>query len=496
MIVGIDVGTQSLKVVVTDRALAPRGMAATGYAMPEAAAGGAEQDPRLWEAALAPTIAAALAEASAGPAAVAAVGVTGQLDGCVPVDAAGNALGPCLTWMDRRAEDALAGLPLRAIRLATGVVPDGGHLGAKIRWLKRRDRSGRPARYHQPVSYLIERLTGEGVIDHALASTSMLYGLAGRDYDAALLATFGVGRDELPRLGEATDRAGPLDARGAALTGLRPGTPVAVGTGDDFAAALGAGVVGPGAVAVILGTGEVVGAVHGAPVLDPADLVETHPWPAGGYFLENPGWLAGGAVAWLVRLLGLQHAGELDRLAATAPPGADGLVFFPALAGATAPEWHAAARGCFYGLTPSHGRGHLARALLEGCAFAMRDVVERLRALGARFDRLVLAGGGARSRLWAQIRADMAGLPALLPAHGDSAALGAAMLAAVAGGLAPSLAAIGCAAGSTAATLAPDPRGEAALAPAYRRYRRLFESLRPMFAAGAASPATAGRHEG
>jgi xylulokinase len=497
MIVGIDVGTQSLKVVVTDDALAPRGTASTGYVPTMPAAGRAEQHPALWEAALAPTIGAALADAGARADEVVCLGITGQLDGCVPVDGDGNALGPCLIWMDRRAEAELAGLPLREIRATTGTVPDASHLGAKIRWLRRHGGTARPARYHQPVSYLVERLTGEAVIDHALASTSMLYGLAARDYDPALLDLFEIARGELPGLREATDPAGSLNARGAALTGLERGIPVAVGTGDDFASPLGAGVFGPGAAAVVLGTGEVVGTVHGAPLIDSADLVETHAYPAGGYFLENPGWLAGGAISWLIETLALRDAQDLDCLAAQVPPAADGLIFLPALSGAMAPEWHAGARGCFYGLTPAHGKGHLARAVLEGCAFAMRDVVDRLCELGARVDRLALTGGGARSRIWAQIRADVVGLPAVMPTHRHSAPMGAAMLAAVAGEIAPSLAAIPLPSPAPAAIVEPDPCGAEALGRAYGRYRRLFESLRPMFSAAPASApsAPAGRHD-
>jgi xylulokinase len=319
----------------------------------------------------------------------------------------------------------------------------------------------------------------------------MLYGLASRDYDDTLLGLFDVERRELPELRDAAACAGRLNACGADLTGLRRGTPVAVGTGDDFAAPLGAGITGPGPAAVVLGTGEVVGAVHAAPTIDPGDLVETHAYPAGGYFIENPGWLAGGAVAWLAETLALGDAAELDRLAGAVPAGADGVIFLPALTGAMAPEWTAAARGCFYGLTPSHGRGHLARAVLEGCAFAMRDVVERLRAIGVGVDSLSLLGGGARSRLWAQIRADVVGLPATLPRHRHTPPLGAAMLAAVACGAIGSLGEAAAGIARPADTVEPDAHARESLDHAYGQYRRLFESLRPMFGADARASAAA-----
>jgi xylulokinase len=267
---------------------------------------------------------------------------------------------------------------------------------------------------------------------------------------------------------------------------------VAVGTGDDFSTPLGAGLIAPGKLAVVLGTGEVVGAVHPHLVIDDTGLVETHAYPGGAYFLENPGWLSGGAVAWLCDLLGIDGFAALDAEAAVAPPGAEGLTFIPALTGAMAPEWNAEARGCFYGLTPSHGRPHLTRAVLEGCAFAMRDVAERLRNMGAEMRSLLLLGGGARSRLWAQMRADIAGLPALVPRRVDTSPIGAAMLAAVAAGLVADLRSAAESVQEPVAPLAPAAANRRAYEDAYDRYRRLFSSLRPMFdraaAAKSASP--------
>jgi xylulokinase len=483
MIVGVDIGTQSLKAIVADERLCLRGEAAVAYQPDYPRQGWAEQSPLLWEKAMAPAIAAALAAAGAPASAVTALGICGQLDGCLAVDGQGRPLGPCIIWIDRRAQAEMEGLPEDLIHRRTGIVPDASHMAAKIRWLKRHG-TGAAAfrRFHQPVSYMVERLTGESTMDHALASTTMLYSLADRRFDAELLGLFETDEGELPRIAEAAGTAGRLHREGAALTGLPAGIPVAVGTGDDFAATLGAGPMRPGRAVAALGTGEVVSAVHGRPVIDSERLVETHAYPAGGYFIENPGWLAGGAVAWLSGVLGIEDYGEFDRLAGEVPAGSDGLVFLPTLTGAMSPRWVAAARGCFYGLSPAHGRGHLARALLEGCAFAMRDVVERLGQLTGPIDHLLLLGGGARSRLWARIRADLTGLPVFLPRQVDTTAVGAALLAAVAGsGGIESVAAAGPLVETTTDPLAPDPAARAALEDAYGRYRLLFDSLTPMF---------------
>jgi xylulokinase len=378
-VVGIDIGTQSLKAVVMDDGLALLGEASEPYQPSYPRPGWAEQDPGLWTDAVGRAIARALARAEARPGDVRAIGIGGQLDGSIPTDAAGQALGPALIWMDRRAVAEIVGVSPALVRERAGVVLDATHMAAKIRWQRRHDSAGRnAARFHQPVSYMVARLTGEHVFDHALASTTMLYGLGARGWDDDLLAAFDIDPRLLPRIAEAEARAGGLGADGADLTGLPSGTPVAVGTGDDFSNPIGAGAVLPGATVCTLGTAEVVGAVHGSPAIDARGLVETHGFVGGAYFIENPGWLSGGAVAWLRDMLGLSSDAAFDALAGEAPPGCDGVTFLPALSGAMAPEWNANARGCFYGLTPAHGAGHLARAVLEGTAFAMRDVIDRL----------------------------------------------------------------------------------------------------------------------
>jgi xylulokinase len=224
-----------------------------------------------------------------------------------------------------------------------------------------------------------------------------------------------------------------------------------------------------------------VGALHSHPVIDRGRMVETHAFIGGEYFIENPGWLSGGALKWFCDTFRLGDFAELDRAAAAVPAGAEGVVFLPALSGSMAPEWIASARGVFYGLTPSHGTGHLARALLEGLAFAMRDVLERVKSLGVGVDALLIAGGGAKSRLWKQIRADLTGLPVETAKHSDSAPVGAALLACVAAGLARDITEAAQALDGKSGTIEPDPATREAYDEAYARYRGLFQSLKPLF---------------
>ena len=478
LVIGIDLGTQSCKAVVCDDQLVVRGHHASGYPTSHPFPDHAEQDPCAWELALGAAVAGALAAAGAHADDVAAIAIAGQLDGCVAIDANCRPLHRALIWQDRRATSQIARAATIDVFSRTGQVSDPSHMAPKLCWL--RDHGVAAARFHQPVTYLVERLTGAAVIDPALASTTMLLELATACWDRELLDAFAVAADQLPAIRPACAIAGELTTDAARLVGLRAGTPVAVGTGDDFASPLGAGVVAPGPIVCTIGTAEVVGTLSAALVLDrhAEPMVETHAYPAGGFFIENPGWLSGGAVRWAVALLGLSSAAELDALAAAAPPGAAGVTFIPSLAGAMTPVWRPHARGTLHGLAAGHGRSHIARAILEGLAFACRDVVERLAALGLTTDRVVLLGGGARSAVWSQLRADALGITQQIAANPDTCSIGAAMIAAVAVAIHRDLV--------TAAGVVPravdgySPRER--LDEPYQRYRRLVAQLAPLAA--------------
>jgi xylulokinase len=480
---GIDIGTQSLKVVILEDGKTERGQASESYRMESPRPGWAQQDPLFWEQALSRAVPRALEKAGLQKDQIDAIGVAAQLDGCIAVDANCQPLSPCLLWMDRRAVASLPPLDDEGradFQKRSGLVPDASHMAAKIRWLQEHQEGLEGARFHQPTSYLVERLCGAFVFDRALASTTMLYNLAERGYDESLLALFGIEETCLPRVARANEVAGLLSEEGARLCQLPTGIPVVVGTGDDFSTSLGAGLVEPGPMVCILGTAEVVGAMSPDPVIDSAALVETHGY-LGGYFVENPGWLCGGSLAWLRDLLKIENDRELDALAESAPPGSDGVVFLPALSGAMAPEWHAEARACFYGMSKSHGRAHMVRALLEGCAFAMRDVRTRLLELGVSADSLLLLGGGAHSSVWAQMRADLCQVPAFRDEEAESCAIGAALLAQSAIDSTLSLAELASSFPRTRHRIDPRPEKAAAYQEAYERYQALFESLRPMW---------------
>jgi xylulokinase len=483
MYLGIDIGTQSLKAVIADAALVVRGTGQAPYVPSYPRPGWAEQHPSLWLEALRPAITQALDAAGLRPADIRALAVSGQLDGCIGITRDCEPIGSAIIWMDRRASAQLADVDPAMIRERAGLVPDPTHMAPKISWGRQYlPRAREVVAWHQPVSFMVEVLTGARVMDHSLASTTMVYNLANEDWDAALTEAFGIDPATLPELRSAGAIAGELGIRGAELTGLPEGLPVAVGTGDDFASPLGCGIVSPGTVAVTLGTAEAISALSPSLVIDPQMLVETHAYPAAGhYHLGNPGWLSGGAVTWFLSTFSVANAVAFSSLASEAPPGSDGVLFLPTLSGAFAPRWAAAARGAFYGMTPAHGKAHFARAVLEGTSFAMRDVIERLRALGVGADHVHLMGGGAASGPWAQIRADLMQMPVEILEARDTTAMGAVVLALTAAGEAPSVAEAAARLKLPRKVVDPIAENGAIYAEAYGRYRKLFDSLEPMF---------------
>jgi xylulokinase len=315
-----------------------------------------------------------------------------------------------------------------------------------------------------------------------------------REWAGEACAAFELDPERLPPVMRSDAVLGPVLGWLCEATGLDDRTLVVLGAGDEMAATLGAGVVEPGVVCDVLGTAEPVCAVVGEPAHDPTGLVELHPHAdPDTWLLENPGWLSGGAYRWFRDELGspeMLRAAEsgsdvyelLDDLAECAPPGSGGVSWMPALAGAMAPEWNARARAGWFGMTASHGRAHLARALLEGNALALRDVIEAIAGAGHAPSEVVCVGGGAKGRLLCELRAHITGLPVSRPEDVETTARGAAMLAAAGAGLHPSVAAAGAAmAGPRQPPIDPDPELRGVYDELHRRHRALYAALRPLF---------------
>jgi xylulokinase len=482
-LIGADIGSQSVKVLLLDpdgREVAFAGQRCT---MSHPASGWAEQDPAQWRDGLAGAVRQLMAASGVAPEEVTHLGLASQVDGVVPVDRSLQPLRPAIIWLDRRSSDqaaALAGkLGQDDIFATTGLNADSSHIAPKIMWLREHE----PLVYRAAVSfppaggYLLGWLTGAIAQDHANASSTLLYDVSSGTWDDAMLDAAGIEPDVLAPIRPASEVAGTLTAEAAQALGLDRRCAVVVGTGDEHGACVGAGAIVPGLVADVTGTAEPVAVTAPGPVFDAERVIETHAHAVTGLVLiENPGFVSGGCTLWCgENILGTDQAG-LFALAARAVPGSDGVLFLPTLSGATVPRWNDRMRGVFAGLSMNHGRAELARAVIEGCAFALRDVLGRMDALGLSGDEIRVVGGGARSVLWLQIKADVTGRRVQPVVSPEPTAAGAAILAGVAAGAFASPAdGVARTVRLSPVTYRPDPRTREIYAERYAQYRALYD---------------------
>jgi xylulokinase len=465
--------------------------------------GAAEQDPDLWPAAVASGVREVLDQVPEGPSAVKGLSFGSQLDGMVVCDKGAHPLRPAMIWMDRRAEKQAATISQRISRedfyRAVGANLDSSHAVFKALWV----RDEEPEVWAEanflmsPGTYVLREVAAAVAVDYSNASSMALLDPRSRAWSPEALSAVDIPESMLPEVMSATEPISTIRETFAEATGLSPDTIVAVGCGDEMAATLGAGVFEPGEVCDVVGTAEPVCAASSEPREDPTMLVECHPHAdPDAWLLENPGFVSGGNLRWWrdqfapiergAEAEGLGDAYDLlSKEAERIPPGAEGLVFLPCMQGAMAPEWNGAARGVFYGLTLAHSRAHMTRAILEGSAFALRDILEAMVAAGLEVNRLTIVGGGAKGPLWRQIKADVTGLPVRVPTSVETTATGAAILAAVATRLHASVAdAVSAFVAYRPDEHEPDPERREVYHEAYRRYRSTYAALKPVFAGG------------
>jgi len=499
-VIGCDVGSQGTNAALYGADGTLVASAYAGYDVSFPRPGWAEQDPRLWAEALRTTLASLARLAPGGPSAVKGISFASQLDGIVVCDARGRPLRPAMIWMDRRAEAQARAVAEEVTREEfyghVGVNLDSSHAVFKALWVRDEEPalSAAASTHMPPGSYVLREMTGVLGVDPSNASSLALLDPRTRSWSAAVLDAVRVDEAMLPELMPGTTVVGGLTAEVAADTGLSPDTVVAVGCGDEMAATLGAGVYASGEVCDVVGTAEPVCAASARPRADPTMLVECHPHadPA-SWLLENPGFVSGGNLRWwrdqfapLERAAEARGEGDAyDLLAHDAediPPGADGVVYLPCMQGAMAPEWDGAARGVFCGLTLAHTRAHMTRALLEGSAFALRDVLAAMQAAGLEVHRLTIVGGGAKGALWRQIKADVTGVPVRVPTNVETTATGAAILAAVAAGIHPTVPdAVASLVSYRPQEHQPEPDRHEAYTAAYQHYRDVYYALKPVF---------------
>ena len=498
--IGCDVGSQGTNCALysADGTLVASSYRAYDLSFPFP--GAAEQDPALWPEAIVAGVRELLASVPEGASAVKGISFGSQLDGMVVCASDGRALRPAMIWMDRRAERQAAAvaerMPPAEFYRRVGANLDSSHAVFKALWVRDNEPDvwSQAAYLMTPGTYVLREIAGPVAVDYSNASSMALLDPRSRKWSAEALDVVDVPESMLPEVAAATDPIAHVRSPFAKATGLAPDTVVAVGCGDEMAATLGAGVFSSGEVCDVVGTAEPVCAASAEPREDPSMLVECHPHAdPDAWLLENPGFVSGGNLRWWRdRFSPIERSAEeeglgdaydlLSREAERVAPGSEGVVFLPCMQGAMAPEWNGAARGVFYGLTLAHTRAHMTRAVLEGSAFALRDILEAMKAAGLGVRRLTIVGGGAKGPLWRQIKADVTGLPVRVPTSVETTATGAAILAAVASGVHDSVAAAAAAFVSfRPEEHTPDPERAAVYEDAYRRYREVYFALKPVF---------------
>ncbi len=469
-LVGLDVGTTGVKALAVSPDGDVLGRAEQDYPLSTPQPGWSEQDPEDW------CRAAEAALDSLAVSDLAGIGLSGQMHGLVALDERERVLRPAILWNDQRTAaecvEIEERLGLRRLVELTGNRALPGFTAPKLLWLRRHEPevNARIAHVLLPKDYVRLRLTGERASDVSDASGTLLFDVAGRRWSDEVVSALELPREWLPPALESPAVAGHT----------ADGIPVAAGAGDQAAGALGVGVDRPGPLSVVLGTSGVVFAALPGFAADPEGRAHSfcHAVPAGwhamGVMLS-----AAGSLRWLRDAVAPGESFEsLIAEAESWPPGAEGLLFLPYLAGERTPHADPNARGAFVGLTLRHGRGALVRAVLEGVAFGLRDSLELLQTLGVEPRVGRASGGGARSDLWLRIVASVLGIPLERAVAEEGAAYGAALLGGVAAGVFTDVHEAVAACVRVRDTIEPEPAWADAYAGGYRRYRALYPALR------------------
>ncbi len=491
-VLGIDVGTGGTRAIVIDghgRVVASATEEHQPFASPQI--GWAEQHPEDWWRASCIAIRKAIASANLKAEEIACIGFSGQMHGAVMLDEKGSVVRPALIWCDVRTEKQCRDLTAkigqeRLIQLTCNPALANFTL-TKLLWVRENEPENwkRVRAVMLPKDYVRFRLIGERATDMADASGTLLLNVAHRRWSQEMLQAAEIDKRLLPSLHESPDVCGKISSKGAAESGLRAGTPVVAGAGDQAAGATGMGIVASGTVSATIGTSGVVFAATDRPALDSRGRVHTfcHAIP-GRWHVMGVTQSAGLSLRWFRDTFATTSSGvsefyeELTAGAAKIPAGSDGLLWTPYLMGERTPHLDSNARGALVGVTASHTRAHIVRAILEGVAFSLRDTFTLFREMNVPVTSIRLGGGGARSPLWRQIQADVYGHAVEIVEAEEGAAYGAALLAGVGAGFWPTVDAACAATVRVASRIDPQPAAVATLNASYAAYRRIYPATR------------------
>jgi len=450
-LLGVDIGTTGSKAVLIDDVGGVRAEATTEYPMFTPRPGWAEQNPEDWWQATVTSIRRVLAGTKGEG--VVGIGLTGQMHGLVLLGVRGEALRPCIMWNDQRTAEQCAEITRRVGRerliQITGKPALTGFTAGKTLWVREHEPGvyARAAHVLLPKDYVRYRLTGALLSDVANASGTNLLDTGRRQWSEEMLRALEVPRTWMPDVYESPVASAKVSQEAARITGLAEGTRVAAGAGDQAAQSIGTGIASEGIVSVTIGTSGVVFAATGKYVTDRTGGLHAycHANP-GTWHLMGVTLAAGGSLRWFRDTLadtereqaaasGRDAYEVIDEAAGRVRAGSEGLLFLPYLSGERTPHADPDARGVFFGLSLRHTRAHMARAVLEGVAYSLKDGLELLCALGVSCGRIRVSGGGARSALWRQVMADVFNADVVEVNVTQGAAYGAALLAGVGAGV-------------------------------------------------------------
>jgi xylulokinase len=486
-ILTVDVGTSSTKTALWHRDGTVLAEASAAYSLQRPHPLWAQIDPEIWWQAVCDTVQQVLAEAGARSADIAGIGVDAIGWTLIPVDEQLKPLAPAMIWLDRRAVEEAAWLNDSSdadlfINLVANPI-DEAYITPKLLWLRR----------HQPdvyedahcflaaTGYLVARLTGELTCDHTQAYGYHFFDIRNERWDQVAAATIGVDLEKMPRLCPATEVVGSVTAAAAADTGLTTGIPVIAGCLDAATGALGAGVTGVGQTNEQGGQAGGLGISLDQVIVEPRLIFSHHVVP--GQYLLAAGTVGGGSLGWFrdqfgqletatASLLNTNPFELLSLQAKDSPPGANGLIFLPYMAGERTPLWSSIARGVFLGLSYSTQRADILRAIMEGCAFAVYDNLQIAAEHGAAVSEFLGSGGATQSMVWCQIKADIYGRPFVVAQRAGGGegghGLGLFALAAFATGIWPDI-------GDCVDSLLPERTTYGVSQENHARYQELFQ---------------------
>ncbi len=499
IVIGLDVGTSGTKAVAVNAAGQVIASAVAEYPLLSPHPNWAEQHPADWKKA-AYSVLRDLAHApEVNVADIKGLGLTGQMHGSVFLDKDNNVLRPALLWCDQRTAKQCDAITEKvgATRLIEMVSNPAltGFTAPKILWVRENEPEiyGRVARVLLPKDYIRWVLTGEYATDVADASGTLLFDVKNRTWSDELLGILDIPKSFMPRAYEGPEVTGQLSAEAAEKTGLPKGIPVIAGGGDQAAGGVGCGIVRTGVISSTVGTSGVVFAFSDKVTMDPQGRVHTfcHSVP-GKWHVMGVVLSAGGSLRWFRDSLcqlekavgaetGIDPYAFIAEAASQTPVGAEGLIFLPYLTGERTPHKDPYAKGAFVGLSLRHTKAHMARAVLEGVAYAMRDSLEIMREMGVPVEQVRASGGGARSPFWRQIQADVNHAPLVMINVDEGPAYGAALLATVATGMHTSIEEACDETIRVVDTLSPIPGHAKKYDAWFREYQSAYHALAPGF---------------